>query len=248
MQAIHIENFQSHKDTTLELHPGVNFIVGESDKGKTAIFRAIRWVCFGQPRGDRFCSTWGGGTLVSVDKVTRVRNKKTSHYKIDGIKGLFKRCGDQVPEEVESVLNISPLNWQSQLDQHYLISSTPGQAAKQMNRIVDLEVIDTSLSYSNRKGNTLSSSIAATEAELEQKQKELEALSHVDVQLDKLRKVEALWNEVRAKKTASRGLHDAIQRLMVLVHRKDRLHEVVQAASFLKKVDTTQTKRVESLR
>jgi DNA repair protein SbcC/Rad50 len=41
---VRIENFQSHEDTLMEFHKGLNVITGPSDHGKSAVMRAIKWV------------------------------------------------------------------------------------------------------------------------------------------------------------------------------------------------------------
>ena len=56
---IEIKNFQSHKDTMIDFDKGINSICGESDNGKTAIIRAIRWVIENRPLGtDKLNSFW----------------------------------------------------------------------------------------------------------------------------------------------------------------------------------------------
>ncbi len=54
IEAVRLENFQSHLDTYIELDKGLNVLVGQSDSGKTAILRGVRWVLFNQPRGTDF--------------------------------------------------------------------------------------------------------------------------------------------------------------------------------------------------
>jgi exonuclease SbcC len=43
IKSIKIQNFETHIKTHLDLHPGVNVIVGESDEGKSGIIRSIKW-------------------------------------------------------------------------------------------------------------------------------------------------------------------------------------------------------------
>lgn len=47
---IELVNFQGHAHTKLELSPGLNAIVGPSNKGKSAIFRAFRWLAYNEPK------------------------------------------------------------------------------------------------------------------------------------------------------------------------------------------------------
>ena len=103
-----LENFQSHKKSSLEFSEGVNVIIGSSDSGKSSIIRSLQWVLFNRPSGDSFRSWWGGITNVVVDGVSRIKG---------GSKGLencyeiglnrFQAMGQGVPEDVTTVLNLS---------------------------------------------------------------------------------------------------------------------------------------------
>ena len=46
IRSINIKNIQSHKDTTLEFSPGINAIVGSSNKRKKAVLRALYWAVY----------------------------------------------------------------------------------------------------------------------------------------------------------------------------------------------------------
>ena len=77
IKSIHLKNFQSHKDTLIEFDQGVNVIVGQSDVGKSAILRAIAWVCTNKPSGDEFISSWADSTSIKIktDNCTVIREK-----------------------------------------------------------------------------------------------------------------------------------------------------------------------------
>ena len=150
IQEIQIQNFQSHKDTTLKLNPGVNIITGSSDCGKSVVIRALRWLVYNKPRGDAFRSTWGGKTSVQVklDKdVTLIREKdKENRYEIinKGESSIFKALGTEIPQEVTSIVNMDEINLQQQFDSPFLLSRTPGEVALHFNRIAKLSQINTS--------------------------------------------------------------------------------------------------------
>jgi len=57
-----LTNFESWKKVHIQLHPGVNAFVGESDMGKSGLMRGITWTTKNKPGGDAFRSTWGGDT------------------------------------------------------------------------------------------------------------------------------------------------------------------------------------------
>lgn len=102
---MHIKNFQSHKDSHLDFHPGVDVIVGPSDSGKTAIIRALRWLVWNRPTGDAVRSWWGGDTEVSMSlptsSISRIKGKE-NQYTLNGL--VFKAIGTDVPEEISKEL------------------------------------------------------------------------------------------------------------------------------------------------
>jgi len=154
-----IRNFQSHKDTFLEFSPYVNAIIGPSDSGKTAIFRALRWVVENRPSGQDFHSWWGKNPAVTLGlsngiEITRERVKAENIYRMfqqDGERGNppqeleFKAFGQRVPDEVQRILNLSPINFQWQMDNSFLLSQSSGEVARYLNGVVNLEMIDTAL-------------------------------------------------------------------------------------------------------
>lgn len=145
---IQIKNFQSHKESDLQLHPGVNVIVGTSDSGKTAVLRALKWLVWNRPGGDSFRSTWGGKTEVIIHTedehgISRTKDKGVNQYAMDT--EIFNAFGTDVPKEIKDVLNISDINLQQQMDSPFLLTSSPGEVAKHFNKIAHLDQIDTGL-------------------------------------------------------------------------------------------------------
>lgn len=148
IKAIYLTNFQSHKHSELELHEGVNVIVGPSDSGKTAILRALNWVLRNRPSGEAFRSHWGGDTdvVIRTEEATigRLRSKSRNEYVV----GLhehdqtFKAVGRDVPEEILQLLNMDDINIQSQMDAPFLLSESPAEVARVLNRVASLDDID----------------------------------------------------------------------------------------------------------
>ncbi len=197
INSLKISNFQSHKDTLLQFHKGVNVIVGGSDSGKTAILRALRWLTKNRPNGDDFRSHWGGESLVEIntdDKFIITRSKdKENLYIINNAKWdeakVLKAFGTKVPEEIQKALNIDDVNLQSQFDSPFLISSTPGEVAGYFNQIAHLERIDSSISYVNSKITTLTSQHKADQAsisEFQEQLKQYDYLTKFEIDLEEL--------------------------------------------------------------
>ena len=66
MKSIKLKNYQGHKDSSLELHPGVNIITGTSDKGKSSIMRSIEWVRTNRPLGTEMIRELDGEQVQDV--------------------------------------------------------------------------------------------------------------------------------------------------------------------------------------
>lgn len=151
IKSLKIKNFQSHKKTFLKFNKGLNVISGKSDSGKSAIKRAIRWMVENKPSGDSFRSHWGGTTsvILKTDKNTikKVRKKANSYY-LNNKK--FSSCGRDIPKEIKNAIGISNVGIQNQFDSPFLFSLSGGEVSKFINKIVNIEIIDTSISNINK--------------------------------------------------------------------------------------------------
>ena len=157
IEYIEIENFQSHTDTRIDLSEGITAITGLSMNGKTAIKRAFEWLRKNRPLGFRFNHRYGNGPtkvevgvdghivsyLKSNSPIDSEGNK--SAYKIkypDGKEDYFTVFGSNVPEEVSSLLGISDISIQDQLDAYLLVISSSGEIAKTINKITGIDIGD----------------------------------------------------------------------------------------------------------
>ena len=177
---IEIKNFQSHKNTVIDFNKGVNVICGETDNGKSAVVRAIRWVVENLPSGtDKINSKWNDNfkeplsVKLYTEKgwVERIRDKNRNGYNIsENGKELIKlnAIGKSVPLEVKAFLNISDVNFQFQLDSLYLLSKTPGQASEYLNEIVHLDSIDKIMSLADSDKRQLNSEQKTVESDIKQ--------------------------------------------------------------------------------
>jgi len=195
IKKLKIQNFQSHKETELSFNPGMNVIVGTSDSGKTTIIRALRWVSFNRPGGDEFRSNWGGDTKIELKtkegQVIRTKTNSENSYQLNDI--VFKAFGQDVPEEIKTVLNLDETNVQLQMDSPFLLSDTPGSVALHFNKIAKLDKIDTGLSNVQKKLNQLSKELQFTEKEITAKTTDLagfENIQQIETEINKIEKLE----------------------------------------------------------
>jgi len=191
LKRIKIKNFQSHKDTELSFVPGVNVLLGLGQSGKTSVIRALQLVLTNRPLGARFFSDFAGkkgttevelelseGNMINLQKqisLSKEREKlvRSSSYKMDGQE--YVGFGDKVPDLIADKLNMSVLNIQEQFDKPFLITSPPGEVARELNRITRLEKADEWTKALATQVNSVKGDVELLKQQLKEKKKELEA-------------------------------------------------------------------------
>ncbi len=196
-----IQNFQSHKKTLLDFVPGTNVIIGESDAGKSAIFRAINWVLTNRPLGDSYRSEWGGETKVVLHTtdghiIERVRSDGVNMYVLDGVE--LKAFGTEVPADVVDVLQIDAVNIQAQMDPPFLLACSPGEAAQQLNKAASIDDIDRSIGWLKKEH-------AADLRLVKHKESALEEHMHQMAKFDDLDELQALVEQAEKVERVLQG-------------------------------------------
>lgn len=167
-----VSNFRCHSKYQIDFDQ-ITTIVGPSDSGKTALLSALRWLCTGKPSGNRFVKKGKKESKVQLlledkTKITRVRGKSANYYKIN--EKELVAFASSIPTEIEKLLNISEQNFQAQFTMPFWFADTPGKISAELNKIVNLEKIDSTL----QKGGKIVRQ-AKTELELSlERKKELE--------------------------------------------------------------------------
>ena len=219
---IEIKNFQSHKNTVLEFDKGVNVITGESDNGKSAVIRAIRWVVENYPSGtEKINSSWNEDFKESLSVkiynekgwVQRIRTKSRNGYTIcknDCEPVELSAVGRGVPKEVTEFLNLSDVNFQFQLDPPYLLSMTPGAASQYLNEIVHLDSIDTIMSLADSDKRQLSSEQKIVEKDIKDIESQLVSLSWVDDAFTICSRIDKLNSVLEKKESEIKEINDSV--------------------------------------
>ena len=204
LSQIHLQNFESHKDTIIDLHNGTNAIIGESDSGKSAILRALYWVVFNRPLGDDFRSFWGGDTSVKVTtseghEVIRIKGDKKNEYEIfNAVDKTNKKLSNTqfIVEDIAKVLGLHNLNFQTQFDPHYLLPPvSSGEVARKLNEIVDLTIIDTSQYNINNALNSAKKEYENINQDIKKLQENKKELIWIKYAHQDLKEIEELNNQ-----------------------------------------------------
>ncbi len=216
---VEVENFQSHKKTTLEFVPGTNVIIGLSDTGKSALFRAINWPITNRPLGDDFCSEWGGDTRVVLhttegNVVERIRSTSKNQYIVNG--KVLEAFGMEVPEEVINILQLDSANIQSQMDPPFLLADTPGEAAKLLNKAASIDDIDIAIANLKSAYRKLDDSIKYSEKGLESQLAALKQYEDIPVIEEKLQVVEKLDEEWQTLLQNKERLASTVSQLLIV--------------------------------
>jgi hypothetical protein len=93
---------------------------------------------------------------------------------------------------VQARHNLSEINFQGQHDPHFLLSLTPGQAAKEINKIVALDDIDVALTWIKTREIRSNTEIELSEARCSDLGVQILTFSDLDNRLAILRSVEAI--------------------------------------------------------
>jgi DNA repair ATPase RecN len=189
IKSIELKNIQSHEDTTLNLHSGINALRGESEQGKTAILRGLYWIVSNRPIGNVLLSHWARNDKGNVEKETsarltvdqgfveRFKTKDENGYRIEGRE--LTAIKTEVPNEIPEILNFSESAIHRQMDGPFLLSQSPGEVARYLNRVLKMDVIDRLLSHVESEKRRVNSELKLREGDLKKVQEDLEGFEWV---------------------------------------------------------------------
>ena len=249
-------NFQRHEKRVFDLDPFVTCFVGATDKGKSSIIRLLRWIILNQPRGDEFIS-WGKekciGKLTLDDGRLIVRKIGScgNVYKLDDAE--YRAFGSDVPSDITSLLNVSDTNFQLQLDSPFWLTESPGQVSRQLNAIINLGVIDSTLSNVASEVRKAKSAVEVSEHRLTAARETRESLKWVPDMMQKLNSISEQKDRISAIALKRSRINDLLSRGRLL---RDNIRDAsscisdaANAIAIGEKLETisSRRKRIESL-
>lgn len=222
---LQIKNYQSHKDSAIELVPGLNVFLGDSRQGKTAIKRSLEWARFDRPIGFANVSFWDRDKKnhpkteqsVSIELsdgtiVKRIRIKQRNGYDVtkDGETMSYDALNKKVPEDILNILNLEEINFQGQLEEPFMISKGSAEIGRVINQAVDLEKIDETLSFVEDLRKKTNTELKNNSTEIEKREETICSLSWIDKAEKLLSFIDACDVEIYAKTVAKDKLADHI--------------------------------------
>lgn len=204
---IELENFQSHKSTTINLAGGFICIAGRTRSGKSSVLRALNFL-FNDIWSDSFIRTGEKSVKVSVtldSGIKVIREKGNGLNKItivnpDGTIKEFNNFGIQAPIEVKNILGVFPLvidndyseniNIHMQDDPHFLITKSAPMKTKFINRLTRLHIIDS-------VNRSITNDLQDNNKELEKLDKDILALKQIISKYDSLQSKKSFYQDLQ---------------------------------------------------
>ncbi len=252
---ITIENFQSHAFTEIEPASGLTVLVGESDQGKSAVIRALRWLFLNQPRGAGFVRAGESNCRVAVEyddgtQVGRARMGDDNVYLVS-LPGqepaLFRGFGVEVPTEVREATGISEIdvggesvvpNIAGQLEAPFLLGASGPMRASLIGMMARADVFDEALK------NTLAD-ISRVRREKRENDERIAELEEEIGKFDNLPALEravgeasALLSEVESKSRRKEFLEQALFEISRLKQEIQDMEKVIAATEMVNTAET----------
>jgi len=173
----------------------ITVVRGPSGSGKSAMVGALKWILFNQPNNDNYINwdmDFAAVRLFFDDhKLTRKRTAAENFYKLD--KQKYEAFGTAVPEDISRRLLVNQLNVHSQHAGSFWFGQTPGEVARQLNKIVNLDIIDKTyfnLSKSQRDIVAVNKNIKVRIKQAKETKTSLRHALQMDMELTKLERLE----------------------------------------------------------
>lgn len=173
---LQIVNYQRIRKAKLSFVPGLNVILGQSNQGKTAIFRAVQTAIFNLPRESHVTlgeTKSAVGIRYRDHEVIWRRDTEAASpvtYRVDG--KILSKLGRGQPESVAAAFGIKEVelddtkmkvNFQKQMEYPFLLDKTPSQLFKFIMQSAEEDNVMDVVQTMKSDLNTISSNVKAYE-------------------------------------------------------------------------------------
>jgi exonuclease SbcC len=253
LKNIEIKNFQSHKNTEIEFDSGINVITGPSDQGKSAILRALLWLVTNRPLGtDDIVSHWARDekdkikeslqVLLETDggTVKRLRNSEKNSYSlhVSGKKEkLYEAFNKDVPEDITAFLRLFDVNIQQQHDTPFLLSQSPLDVAKYLNKLVHLDIIDSVLANADTKRRAQVQRLKTYEDSKIKYEKRLKEFDWITEAQERNTNLEICLKQQKSYFNSSKELHLQIKEYKSITKKIESMPDMTRAKEIINAIE-----------
>ena len=245
-----LSNFQSISDGELEFETGLNFIIGQSNSGKSATFRALK-ACLSNPSGSqRFIKKGHSCAEVSLEYNGNViiwkRTKSESSYEINGEKYVKTGKSDafKILDNVGFArdFNDNIMNIEEELQLPFPYGISKFDLFKLFENVFCVSDSAIILKSAKEQENQVKEEIVLLESDLSKTQKKIEELEKFKSEID-FDKLNAFKDLLVSKKSRIEFLNDGIDIIQkavkvssVPIPKVKKFHDLSIGYSELKKV------------
>ncbi|MHC4574387.1 MAG: AAA family ATPase [Planctomycetota bacterium] len=200
IKSLEIKGFEKHKNSNLNFSDKINLIIGSSHIGKSSIIKSIKWLNDNIPAGEGFINHNMEECFVKVEFqddnfIERIKNKNENKYIVN--EKSLEAIGKKVPSEVKEITRFTNLNIQGQFDKFFLLQDVPGEVARKLNEIVNLQIMDGCIKRIKSKVNKKNQDIKYLQNEIKEIKEEIKKYDWIDNADNLLKKVEQKEEKVR---------------------------------------------------
>jgi len=202
IESVEITNFQGHQFLKVEFDKKVTTLTAPSDTGKSAIIRAMLWALLNESPGSGFTYHGEKTTTVKVvvcgEEIERQVSSGTNIYRFRNQE--YKAFGREVPEPIKKFVAVSLINFQDQHDAPFWFSESAGYVSRELNKIVNLELMDLTMKNLNSKLRKEQVILKDKEDRLKQareKRKELSYVPQLKKDVDQASRLSAITFKLR---------------------------------------------------
>lgn len=211
IQKLILTNFQQWKKGEICFQPGLNIIIGDTESGKSTLFRAINSVLTGKMpedyirKGTKGCEVeikFGDNTVFK-----RSRTKKDNIANANGI--IFERVGKEIPFEYFNKLGKTSIEFgskelslcsYSQFEPHFFITLSDYDKSKLIGTICGIDIVDKLMDLINKDIRTNNTNIKFLEQQINEQQAEKEAkIPEFEAVDKKMAEMTKFYDEIKTK-------------------------------------------------
>ncbi len=161
-------------------------------------------------------------------KIDKDYKKAIKDGKSTGCVDIFKSFGQGVPDEIKKVLNMSDINIAPQFEGPFLLTKSAPDTAKFYNDIVNLDIIDKSISNISKELKKEKKNLSIEKEKNEEKNKELKSFDWIDKAEKDIKKAEVLKNKIKLIKDNWTKLYQWNKELINLNAKNYSINEITK--------------------
>lgn len=237
-----LKNLQPHKLTRFIFSSGINSIIGVTDSGKSSVMRGLKQFITNRPLGLGFRSNWCKEddpieTILRVEEgtVKKIKSESKNIYDINGEELLAGNSSP--PEPVQDLLNLSDINTQWQFNAPFLLSASPPEVGRYLNKITNLDKIDTAFSKIETKKRENKRKLSSGQDSLKKELDKLEEFEYIPKAEKEIEEVEKKMNELSGMASKVTELRDIIEEIIRLREDLKQYKNLDRDISYLESIE-----------